>query len=136
MLKEKGEEKVATSLIQECVGEGTSTIQARKKAWDADMRESLAAFKATNTASKLVEKLTKEEYNKVFKVVRAMKLGFTRQRQTQHGLSQELTEGNYMQKMSNMLALITNHFNKYKEHCTRSETKMTCVHTHLDELIK
>jgi hypothetical protein len=55
------------------------------------MEGSLAAIKITNTASKLTEKCTKEEYNKLIKAPGAINFDFTQQGQIKRGKSLELT---------------------------------------------
>jgi uncharacterized coiled-coil protein SlyX len=41
-----------------------------------------------------------------------------------------------VQKITNMLALTTNHFESHKNHCTRTKEEIDYVKTHLGELIK
>ena len=48
LLKEKGGEKVATTLIKDMTKEVTSAIQSIKAMWNADMKENLVAMRATN----------------------------------------------------------------------------------------
>ena len=112
LLKEKGGERVAPTLIKDCIKEVTSAIQITKTARNADMKENLAAMRATKLASRAVEACMKEEYDKLFKSLRTMNSDFGRQGQAKHGKSSDLTEGNYVQKVTNMLALTTNNFDK------------------------
>ena len=66
----------------------------------------------------------------------AMKSDFARQGQTKHDKSTELTEGNYVQKLSNMFALTTNYFKSHKQHFTRTTEEIQCIQTHLGKPIK
>ena len=110
LLKEKGAKKVATTLIKDCIEEVTLAIESTMTAWKAEMVENLTATKAIKSANKAVERQIKSEYDKLFKTLRSMRSDFARHGQAKHGRPSDTTEGNYVQKITNMLALTTNHF--------------------------
>ena len=135
LLKEKGGKKVATTLIKDCIEEVTSAIESTKTAWKTEMEQNLSAMGATKLANKAVETRIKSEYKKLFKTLLSVKSDFARHKQAKHGRSSDVTEGKYVQKITNMLALTTNHFEFQKIYCTRTKEELGCVKTHLGELI-
>ena len=100
------------------------------------MKENLVATRATTSESRAVEASTIEEYDKLPKALRTMKSDFVKQGQAKHGKSSELTEGNYVQKISNMPTLTTKNGKPHKQHCTRTTEETECVKTRLGKLIK
>ena len=101
-----------------------------------EMEENLTATRATKSANKEVETRIKMEYDKLFKALQAMKSDFLRQEQAKNERPLDVTERNYVQKITSMLALTTNHIEFPQTHCTRTKEEFACVKTHLDDLIR
>jgi hypothetical protein len=64
-----------------------------------------------------------------------MQSDFTRQGIAKCGSPLDVTEGNYAQKNTRMLALTTDHFESHKAHCTRTKEEISCVKIHIGRLI-
>ena len=135
LLKEKEGKKVATTLIKDCIEEVTSATKSTKMAWKTEMEEHLAATRATKSPNKAVETRIKMEYDKLFKALRTMQSYFTRQGIAKCGSPSDATEGNYVQKITRMLTLTTDHFESDKAHCTRTKEEVSCVKTRSGRLI-
>ena len=81
LLKEKGGDKIAPTLIKDCINEATSAIRSTKTAWNVDMKENLAATRATKSANRKVE----ARINKLFKTLWTIKSDCVRQVQAKDG---------------------------------------------------